>query len=33
VLNYLRATSLEVGLLVNFGETKIRVRRFVHQPK
>jgi GxxExxY protein len=28
VLNYLKATGLEVGLLVNFGTPKAEVRRF-----
>jgi len=29
VLNYLRATQLPVGLLLNFGRPKLQVRRFV----
>jgi len=29
VLNYLRATGLKVGLLVNFGDAKATVQRFV----
>jgi len=29
VLNYLRATGLELGLLINFGEAKIRIRRLI----
>lgn len=28
LLNYLKATALEVGLLVNFGNSKIEYRRF-----
>jgi GxxExxY protein len=29
ILNYLRATGLRVGLLVNFGDAKATVQRFV----
>jgi GxxExxY protein len=29
MLNYLRATRLQVGLLVNFGDEKLRIRRFL----
>ena len=29
IINYLNAYRLEVGLLLNFGETKLRFRRFV----
>jgi GxxExxY protein len=31
VLNYLRATDLTVGLLLNFGTTRLGVRRLVWQ--
>lgn len=33
VLNYLRATGLEVGLLVNFAEKPLRAKRLVRQTK
>jgi len=29
ILNYLRAFKKEVGLLINFGESKLRFKRFV----
>lgn len=29
-INYLKATGLTVGLLVNFGETSLKWKRFVH---
>ena len=29
ILNYLKAYKLEVGLLLNFGEKSLRVKRFV----
>ena len=31
VLNYLRATGLEVGLLINFGEQSLKYKRLVMQ--
>jgi len=33
VLNYLRATGLEVGLLINFGEQSLKYKRLVMQGK
>ena len=30
VINYLKAYRLEVALLINFGETSLRFKRFVH---
>jgi len=32
VINYLKATGLEVGLLVNFGESSLKWKRFIHTP-
>ncbi|MBC8175261.1 MAG: GxxExxY protein [Candidatus Marinimicrobia bacterium] len=29
LLNYLKATEIKVGLLINFGTSKLQVRRFV----
>jgi GxxExxY protein len=29
ILNYLKASSIQVGLLLNFGKTKLQYRRFV----
>ena len=31
VLNYLKATGVLVGLLINFGATKLQFRRFVYE--
>ena len=31
ILNYLRATALEVGLLINFGEQSLKYKRLVLQ--
>lgn len=33
VLNYLRATGIEVGLLINFGEQSLKYKRLVMQGK
>ncbi|GAB3297736.1 GxxExxY protein [Hymenobacter humi] len=32
VVNYLKAYRLEVALLINFGESSLRHRRFLHNP-
>ena len=32
VINYLKAYRLEVALLLNFGETSLKFRRFLHNP-
>ena len=32
VINYLKAYRLEVALLINFGETSLNFKRFVHNP-
>lgn len=32
VLNYLKATGMTVGLLVNFGESSLKWKRFIHTP-
>ncbi len=31
LINYLKASRLKVGLLVNFGTSKVQVKRMVHQ--
>jgi len=31
ILNYLKATNLEVGLLINFGETSLVHKRFINK--
>ena len=33
ILNYLKATNLDLGLLVNFGETSLKVQRFFNYRK
>jgi len=33
VLNYLRATGIEIGLLINFGEQSLKYKRLVMQGK
>lgn len=32
-INYLKATDLPVGLLVNFGEPSLRWKRFINTPQ
>ena len=32
VINYLKATNFEVGLLINFGQTSLKWKRFIHAP-
>ncbi|HZL12194.1 MAG TPA: GxxExxY protein [Prolixibacteraceae bacterium] len=32
VINYLKATGYTVGLLVNFGESSMKWKRFIHTP-
>ena len=32
-INYLEAFNLEVGLLINFGEKRLKFKRFVNTPK
>ena len=33
VINYLRATNLEIGLLINFGKPKLEYKRLYKSPK
>jgi GxxExxY protein len=33
IINYLRATRLNRGLLINFGAPQLEYKRFVHTPK
>ena len=33
ILNYMKATGLEVGLLINFGEQSLNYKRFILQRK
>jgi GxxExxY protein len=32
VINYLKSTNFSVGLLVNFGESSLKWKRFIHSP-
>lgn len=32
VINYLKATGLTIGLLVNFGESSLKWKRFINTP-
>jgi len=31
VLAYLRGTEMDHGLLINFGASKLQIRKFIHQ--
>lgn len=33
IINYLKSSGLNVGLLINFGNTKLEYKRFVHNYK
>lgn len=33
ILNYMKATGIEVGLLINFGEQSLNYKRFILQQK
>ena len=33
ILNYMKATGLEIGLLINFGEQSLNYKRFILQQK
>jgi GxxExxY protein len=33
LLNYLKATGLNVGLIINFGQTKVQFERMVNKPR
>ena len=33
VINYLKASKLETGLLINFGKPKIEIKRLFGKPK
>jgi len=32
MINYLKATNFSVGLLVNFGESSLKYKRFINTP-
>jgi GxxExxY protein len=32
VINYLKATDFKVGLLINFGQSSLQWKRFIHTP-